>query len=324
RESIPLPDRQLGMATPPTSDSAAGFELICDTAEAEPPLRAWLEGMQLQWPGRFRINVKVGNTNPFGPDDREIFRQPSCTIQAGPGVDNVRLTWELAPAIAIVHPTEPEAELWLSPAALRQIADAERSFLLIVLVFILRRLGWYHVHAAALIDPMGRGWLIAGNSHCGKSTTTALLATRGWKVGTDDIGFLGWSGDRVSLMGVRGRIALRPGGAALLGAKGGLVMDRRNKEGFLPEELGSSWAPVVAPEILAFPNIGAQTAMTASSPRETLSSIVKLSHWVLYESVHAQEYLDVLGAVARQSRCFALTLGPDLFDEPDLLKDLVP
>jgi hypothetical protein len=77
------------------------------------------------------------------------------------------------------------------------------------------------------------------------------------------------------------------------------------------------------PEILAFPSIGERTRVQRSSPRETLSAIVKWSNWVLYESVFAQEYLDVLGEVARQSRCFDLTLGPDLFDQPDLLKDLV-
>lgn len=318
------PDGSEALPETRAANSASEYELTTESAEAAIALRAWLDGTRLEWPGRFCINVRVGDENPFPQDHREIFRQPACTVQAGPDDGTVRITWEFRDAAAVVHPTRPEVDLWLSPAALSQIELAERSFLLIVLVFVLRRLGWYHVHAAALVDPTGRGWLIAGNSNCGKSTTTALMATRGWQIGTDDIGFLSLRADgRVSLMSVRTRIALRPGGVALLGSKGGKQLEQRNKEGYWPEELGSAWAPVVTPSILAFPTIGERTRLTPSSPRETLSAIVKWSNWVLYEPVFAQEYLNVLGEVARQSRCFDLTLGPDLFDQPDLLKDLV-
>lgn len=188
----------------------------------------------------------------------------------------------------------------------------------------MRRLGWYHVHGAALVDPRGRGWLIAGDSNCGKSTTTALVATRGWQIGTDDIGFLALRDDKVVSMGVRTRIALRAGGVALLGAKGGEIMERRQKEGFWPEELGGAWAPVVVPEIVAFPRIGERTAIERATPRVALSNIVMWSHWVLYEPQFAQEHLDVLGHVVRQSRCYNLTLGPDLFENPDLLENLIP
>ncbi|MGV3707655.1 MAG: hypothetical protein ACO1Q7_02360 [Gemmatimonas sp.] len=313
------------------SDSSAelrpGYEIDCASEDVKALIVRWLDGTRLEWPGRFVIRVHLDDTNPFPDDTRESFTQPYCTVQAGPAQDTVYIVWSYAPAAAVVHPTRAEVDLWLSPQSIAHLEFAERSFLLITLVFVLRRLGWYHVHAAALVDPQGRGWLIAGNSNCGKSTTTALMASRGWKIGTDDIGFLAMRDGKVSLMSVRTRIALRPGGVALLGETladaDGLRMEQRKKDGYWPEEVGGSWAPIVTPEILAFPTIGQRTALSRSAPRATLSAIVTWSNWVLYESVFAQEYLDVLGEVARQSRCFDLTLGPDLFDDPDLLEKLV-
>jgi hypothetical protein len=309
------------------SDAVGGYTIDCADPGIRELLRHWLDGTRLEWPGAFHIRVHLDAVNPFPSDQRESFTQPYCVIQAGPPQETVHIVWTYAPAAALVHPTRPEIDLWLTPAAVQQFEFAERSFLLIALVFVLRRLGWYHVHAAALVDPQGRGWLIAGNSNCGKSTTTALMASRGWKIGTDDIGFLAMRDGKVALMSVRTQIALRPGGKAMLGNTisdvDSVSMERRNKDGYWPEEVGGSWVPIVVPEILAFPSIGAHTALTRSAPRATLSAMVTWSNWVLYESVFAQEYLDVLGAVARQSRCFDLTLGPDLFDNPDLLERLV-
>lgn len=305
-------------------ETSGSYELISNDADADRLLREWLDGTRLAWPGQFKLRVHVSPVNPLPPDDRHIFRQAGIAIQAGTDSGTVRITWDSPAASAEVHPTLPEATIWLSPEAVPQVEAASRSFLLIVLVFVMRRLGWYHVHGAALIDPKGRGWLIAGDSNCGKSTTTALVATRGWQIGTDDIGFLALRDGKVVSLGVRTRIALRPGGAALLGATGGLLMERRNKEGFWPEELGGAWAPVVVPEIIAFPRIGEHTSVVKSTPRAALSGIVMWSHWVLYEPAFAQEHLDVLGQVARQSRCFDLTLGPDLFENPDMLENLIP
>lgn len=315
-----------GAVSPPHSASsgASGYELTCNDAVAEVRLREWLDGTRLVWPGSFRLNVQVSDSNPLPADTRETFFQAGIAIQAGPDFGTVRITWDSPAAAAEVHATEPEATIWLSPDAVNEIDAASRSFLLIVLVFVMRRLGWYHVHGAALIDPKGRGWLIAGDSNCGKSTTTALMATRGWQIGTDDIGFLAMRNDKAVSMGVRTRIALRPGGIALLGATGGAQDDRRKKESFWPEELGGAWAPVIVPEIVAFPRIGERTSVERSTPRTALSNIVMWSHWVLYEPQFAQEHLDVLGKVARQSRCFDLTLGPDLFEDPDLLQNLIP
>ncbi|MCC6245946.1 MAG: hypothetical protein IT353_24145 [Gemmatimonadaceae bacterium] len=282
----------------------------------------WLRDAQMTWPAPFTVIVLSGDSCPFAPDTREVLRQPDITVQAGAPGDTVRITWEHAPAVVEVHAREARATVWMSAAAIERFERAERSVLLVMLIFLMRRVGWYHVHAASLVDPRGRGWLIAGNSNCGKSTTTALMATRGWHIATDDIGFLAREGEHVASVGMRTPVALREGGLALIGATGGIDMSRRQKFGFWPEDLGGSWTSHVIPEIVAFPTIGERTALTPATPREALAALVQWSVWVLFEPVFAQEHLDALGCVARQSRCFHLTLGPDLFENPDLLEEL--
>jgi hypothetical protein len=44
---------------------------------------------------------------------------------------------------------------------------------------------------------------------------------------------------------------------------------------------------------------------------------------VLLEPAFAQPHLDALGMLARQSRCFDLTIGPDLIVTPQILESLV-
>lgn len=50
----------------------------------------------------------------------------------------------------------------------------------------LREKGCYHVHAAGVVDPAGRAWLICGVSGAGKSTLAYALARNGWRVLGDD------------------------------------------------------------------------------------------------------------------------------------------
>lgn len=303
---------------------APTYHLTSDDPGVGDRLRAWLDGTCLAWPGPFQLDVEVGGDPPMVHDPRPPLRQPTVAIQAGPPDGSVRITWDIAPAVAVVHPTHPRARLWLSEAAAGQLHRGERSFLLVLLVFLLRRLGWYHVHGGALLEPGGRGWLLAGGSGTGKSTTTALLASRGWRVSTDDIGFALSEPSGIRIAGTRSDIALRPGGVALLDRGGGSRIPRRGKLGFGAEALGGGWVATVRPDIIAFTQLGPKTGFTPLAPREVLAELVSWSQWVLYEPLHAQEHLDVLSRLAGQAPGFRLVLGPDLHEHPGLLEEFNP
>jgi hypothetical protein len=312
-----------------TPTTPATYELDCPAPELATTLRRWLDDSGLAWPGRFSIEARMVASLPENTDPRETFPETDVAIQAGPPDQSVRVRWTTAPVEAVIHPSEPHMDLRFTPEALARFEEAERGFMLVALLFVLRRLGWYHVHGAALVDPAGRGWMFVGNSKTGKSTTTALLASHGWTITTDDIAFLERQGDQVAVRGFRSPIALRDGGRDMLAARGRLPVEgtelaRRKKTAFTPESLGGQWTDVVVPTTLLFPTIGEQTVIEAMRPGKVLAELVVWSRWVMYEALHSQQHLDLLGGLAAQSQVYRVTFGPDLMDNHALLQELVP
>ena len=289
-------------------------------------MEQWVASTRLVPPASLTLSVHVTATLALDDDDsREPFRQPTVEIRSGPPQNDVRIRWLVAPARAAIAPGARTAEVHLTPEALADRDLVAYSFFMTVLIFLLRRAGWHHVHGATARDPTGRGWLFAGNTQSGKSTTAALLASRGWAVGTDDVAFLVRTGGSVEAVAQRARIALRPEGVALLGRGGGTPARGGLKTAFFPEELGGAWAERVAPRILVLPRVGDDvTRAEPIRPREALTELVRWSGWVLLEPALAQEHLDLLNALARQVQSYRVTLGRDLFHHPDLFMELIP
>ncbi len=300
--------------------------LACDDSLVRPVLQAWLHESGLEPPQRLALDVRVQDVEMLADDERPAFGQPGVTIRAGPPQGGVRISWDVAPAVADLDPGATTARVILSAAAAARIDECARSFVTMVLVFLLRRAGWHHVHAATAIEPSGRGWLIAGNAQAGKSTTAALLASRGWQVGTDDIAFLApvAAGGRVAVFAFHAPIALRPAGHRLLGSSGGVLLPERDKVGYWPEELGGRWAARVEPDVVLFTTVGNGTTRAAPlRPREALAELVRWSAWVMLEPDLAQEHLDLLASLAGQTRSYRVTLGRDLIARPALLTELI-
>lgn len=307
-----------------TADPTTGrFAVESKDPALRATLTAWLRESGLQWPGLLRIEALPVAELPVVGDAREVLTQPGLTIQSGPPDNSVRICWE-GGAQARVHPTEPLATVEVLPGAFDDFERAERGFLLVVLLFVLRRVGWYHVHCAALRDPDGKGWLFVGQQMSGKSTTAALLARAGWEVATDDIAFLHREGDRVLAEGYRSPIALRSGGRELLQATGGVELARRGKSAFDAPALGGSWTTSVTPDVVVFPEVhpDTPTALEPITPREAINALIASSIWVLFEPLRAQEHLDLLGRVVSTARVFRGRFGRDLVTDPSILREL--
>lgn len=286
---------------------------------------AWLAESRMPLPAGLRLRLDVVDAVPVFDDPREIFPQGEVEIRAGDPLGWVHLTWKRAPAVARIEEARPEAQVLLSREAVADLDYLLRSFLLVTLIFLWKRDGRYHVHAGSGIDSKGRGWMLIGNSCSGKSTTTALLAARGWQVSTDDIAFLIDREGKAGVMGFRSPIALRSGGFQLLGRAGGIPLPARGKTGFWPEELGASWVQTVEPEIVVFTSVGGdRTTLVPMSPGEVLKGLLQWSLWVMFEPTAAQEHLDLLSRLGRQAKCYQATLAPDLFAAPGALEDFLP
>lgn len=285
----------------------------------------WLAESRMPLPAGLSLRLQVVDIVPVFEDSREIFPQGEVEIRAGEPLGWVHLSWRTAPAVARIEADVPVATVYLSRAAVGYLDAMLRSLLLITLIFLWKRDGRYHVHAGSGVDSKGRGWMLIGDSCSGKSTTTALLASRGWQVSTDDIAFLTDADGRAGVLGFRSPIALRSGGYQLLGKDGGLPLVRRNKTGFWPEELGATWVQTVIPEIVVFTSVGGErTTLTPAQPSDVLKTLLQWSIWVMFEPTAAQEHLDLLSRLGRQARCYHATLAPDLFTAPGAIEDFLP
>jgi hypothetical protein len=286
---------------------------------------SWLNESRMPLPAGLDLRLEVVDIVPEYEDSREIFPQGDVQIRAGEPLGWVHLTWRIAPAVARIDAERPQALLYLSRESLGRLDYLLRSFILVTLIFLWKRDGRYHVHAGTGVDAKGRGWMLIGNSCSGKSTTTALLASRGWRISTDDIAFLTDSDGRAGVLGFRSPIALRSGGFQLLGKEGGVPLVARQKTGFWPEELGATCVQTVVPEIVVFTSVGGdRTTLTPAQPGEVLKALLQWSLWVMFEPTAAQEHLDLLSRLGRQARCYHATLAPDLFAAPGAIEDFLP
>jgi hypothetical protein len=288
---------------------------------------AWLNESRLPLPAESRIRLEVTDQIPNFEDSRPCYSQAGVDVRAGEPLDWVHLRWQVAPAMARIEAESPAVTVHLSREALADWELLRSTFLMLAVIFVCRRGGMFHLHAGTAVDPVGRGWLLTGNTGAGKSTTIALLASRGWEVGTDDVAFLRASHLRAAVVGIRVPIALRPGGRELLARHQGegVALTRRNKTGFYAEELGGRWRESVEPEFVLFTELGnGKTRLTVMQPTDVMRVLVQSSPWVLFESIAAQEHLDLLARLSRQARCFRAQLAPDLFDAPGALADFLP
>lgn len=299
--------------------------ISCNDTSVEAAVREWLADSRMRMPAGLTLRIEVVDEIAIVDDPRESFLQGDVDIRAGEPLGWVHLTWRTAPAFARIEEHCAEAIVQLSRAAVEQMDYLLRSFLLVALIFLWKRDRRFHVHAATAIDSKGRGWMLIGNSCSGKSTTSALLAARGWQVSTDDIAFIVDRGQRVAVEGFRSPVALRPGGLALIGGKDGFPLPHRGKTGFLPEALGGNWVQTVEPDIVLFTSVGgSHTTIVPASAAEIIRELMQWSMWVMFENTAAQEHLDLLTRLGGQARCYRASFAPDLFAAPNALEDFLP
>jgi len=301
------------------------MRVACDRRPIREAVERWLSDSQLVAPRALELELIVASEPWSGQDHRPCLRQPDIDLYYGPPDGALRLVWRDGAGHAVVDLGSGAARVTFHEPVAARPESWLRPFLLLVVAAQYRALGWSHVHAATAVDPRGRGWLVAGDSRSGKSTTAALLASRGWGVGTDDTAFLMDGTQPVAVLAWREPIALRDDGYRLLGLSGGATLARRGKTGFFPDELGGRWVDRVTPEIVAIAAV--HDGPTTLEPLRPALAVADLLSWSLLFIVDpdgAQRHLELVTRLASQARCYRLRLGRDIFEHPDLLTKLVP
>ena len=331
-EAPPTGPARVAFVGPALPSVTPTISVDCPDPDIRTAVHAWLAQGRLAPRSPVTLAIRVGDSVLDPSDERDaraVFRQPGVVVRAGPPRGGVCIEWHVAPATAELAPGATTAWVVLSPAAAARLEECLRTFFLAVLVFLLRRTGWHHIHAALAVDPHERGWLIAGNAEAGKSTTAALLASCGWGVGTDDVSFLTSHARGVLAIAYHAPIALRPGGHRLLqpvAGAGVTLLPERRKVGYWPEDLGGRWISRVEPEVILFTSVGANGAATHAAPlgrREALLELIRWSAWVILEPDLAEPHLALLTTLSRQARSYRVTLGRDLYAHPARLAEVI-
>ncbi len=251
------------------------------------------------------------------PDGRVEYDDAADMLTVTVG-DRIRAFCEAAAGQARIFVDAPtDADLWL----------LSHPVLSLVLMELLKRRGFFPVHAACLaLD--GRGVLLAGTSGAGKSTLAVALARAGFAFLSDDTVFVqaeasGWRvrafPDQVDLCA--DAVSLFPELHTVAGA--GRV-DGWPKWQFRPEHFyGAAIALDVAPRVLMFPSVcGTPTsALRAVAPAEALFELAP--NVLLTDASTSQRHLDALAGLVAQCACYRLDTGRDLDDAVDNVRQAV-
>lgn len=182
----------------------------------------------------------------------------------------------------------------------------------------LREKGCYHVHAAGVVDPADRAWLICGASGSGKSTLAYALARSGWRVlGDDGVIIREPAANPQTMMayGWRDPVRVTVGTHAMFPelrepapdtvAWSSLPGDARERAEI--ELTFARSAPVAA--VIWIERSCADSSATIH-PIDALTRLVAQSAWVLIDDHFGATHLSALRDLARLPQ-FRLALSPD-------------
>jgi hypothetical protein len=203
-----------------------------------------------------------------------------------------------------------DATLWLDPTTpLQEIHGA----LTLTSALLLGRMGRALVHAAAVVDPSGDGWLLVGDSHSGKTTTCATLIAAGWRYVADDQVVITESNDVLTAEGW-------PRVAHLDRGWSSAEVTRVRVEADLTDIQRDGWTAAARLRGVWFTGVNADrpTAFDSIAPADALGRLIRQSPWLLADARNAPSTLALLSRLA-SLRCASLSLGRDSYAHGETL-----
>ena len=212
--------------------------------------------------------------------------------------------------VRLAHIVEP-AELWLRNGRLvrgtgyeEASPAARRSLARVGAILRLRARGRYLVHAAAVVDPDGGAWLLAGDSGSGKSTLAWVLVRQGWSLLGDDGVVIEATDGGVVARAWRDPLRVSLGLAQRfpeLHALAPRVAVRDARARVPVEREVVRQAPV---RTILFLERAERDRVLRVGPAVTLASLVRQSPWVLIDDEDAPRHLTALAAAAESASAY--------------------
>ena len=189
----------------------------------------------------------------------------------------------------------------------------------------LRFHGLYYLHAAAVVDEQGRGYLFSGNAGSGKTSLALSLVESGYKFISDDTVFLQLAGNKeVKVLGfmrslhVPEELLSRFPRFAKPKAYSSYQIGGIRKVRFPVEVFSEEMTEgVTNPVAVLFPElVEAGTRLIPLSMNEAMARLLPQSMSVTFNPCLARDHLEALKRVVGHAQGFRLLAGPELKADP--------
>lgn len=264
------------------------------------------------------------NTPPTFADGTGSSAERILNVYGDPGGDGVQLHF-LDGALVTV-PLAGSSGAFITACLLPPIIDSGRfeDVIYTSLAPLLRRRGYFLVHAFAAARPDGQAVLITGPSRSGKTTAGLSLLLDGWQLLANDVALLERRPDGIYCLPAPGDVGIRPLTFALLPGLDAFVGRPADATGAFNgaahDLIGGRWAlpaPITA-VCLARVQADAPTRIENASRALCLARLMEesMDRW---DEATLSGHLEILQAVCEQSQTFGLQLGLEVTAVPRLI-----
>jgi hypothetical protein len=177
-------------------------------------------------------------------------------------------------------------------------ATARRSLARVGAILRLRARGRYLVHAAAVVDPNGGAWLLAGDSGSGKSTLAWLLVRQGWSLLGDDGVLIEDVGGVVIARAWRDPLRVSLALAGRFPELNALAPQVATRDPRARVPVDRQVVREARVQTMLFLERSQRDRVLRVGPAVALASLVRQSPWVLIDDGDAPAHLTVLAAAA--------------------------
>jgi len=204
----------------------------------------------------------------------------------------------------------------------------KQEFLMLSLLWLLRKRGVYGLHGNALVKD-GCGIILVGSTCSGKSTTSLSLIHDGWQYLSDDVTLLRQNRNGIEAIALQRGFSVDPGLAKhypeLVGPLRTSSSNGHKRMIDLTSIYLDSHVPLCIPSVLIFPSI-VQQEQSKLIPLDNVAALIELSRncgGIFVDRDMVELQMEVLKQLVYQTAGYRLVAGRDLYEEPWRISDIL-
>ena len=229
------------------------------------------------------------------------------------------LTW--ADTFVHLEPAHARASGFIAPHFWQEPLHMQRSFLMMLLMLMMRHKHAFALHANALVTH-NNAVLFIGASGSGKTTTALSLVRCGWHYLGDDTIILEAQQQQIEALAIRKGFAVRPATHQHFKqfVSSAQIVTGHKQTVTIPDGFGGQLVKHAVPRVLIFPTLSSQaTSLTPLAPTQALLRLSKQSLGMGDNKTVSHQQLELLSRLVRQCQAFTLALGVDALHAPEAL-----